>query len=185
MGSHSLLQGIFSIQGLNHTAGRFFSSCTTRKAWSSANVKAAVMPSPSSASSCSTGLYFNIIRFWLYFNSPSLPPGVPSWKPGCVHAKPLQSCPTVFDPMDYIAHQVPLSMGFSRQEYWSKLPFPTMGDLPDPGIKPVSLMSPALAGGFFTTSATWEATKTRLALLYHPPPGSPDPGPCTSHSPGS
>ena len=48
-------------------------------------------------------------------------------------------------------------MGFSRQEYWSGLPCPPRGDLPDPGIKPVSLMSPALAGGFFTTSATWEA----------------------------
>ena len=47
-------------------------------------------------------------------------------------------------------------MGFSRQEYWSDLPFPTPGDLPDPGIKPTSLMSPALAGGLFTTSATWE-----------------------------
>ena len=48
-------------------------------------------------------------------------------------------------------------MGFSRQEYWSGLPFPSPGDLPDPGIKPASLMSPVLAGGFFTTSATWEA----------------------------
>ena len=43
-------------------------------------------------------------------------------------------------------------MGFSRQEYWSGLPFPTPGDLPDPGIEPVSLLSPALAGGFFTTA---------------------------------
>ena len=42
-------------------------------------------------------------------------------------------------------------MGFSRQEYWSGLPFPSSGDLPDPGIKPASLESPALAGGFFTT----------------------------------
>ena len=57
-----------------------------------------------------------------------------------------------------IACQAPLSMGFSRQEYWSKLPFPPPGDLPDPGTEPMSLMSPALAGGFFTTSATWEAT---------------------------
>ena len=48
-------------------------------------------------------------------------------------------------------------MGFSRQEYWIGLLCPALGDLPDPGIKPVSLMSPALAGGFFTTSATWEA----------------------------
>ena len=43
-----------------------------------------------------------------------------------------------------------LSMGFSRQVYWSGLPFPTPGDLPNPGIEPTSLMSPALAGGFFT-----------------------------------
>ena len=48
-------------------------------------------------------------------------------------------------------------MGFSRQEYWSGLPFPSPGDLPDPGIKPESLRSPALTGGFFTTSITWEA----------------------------
>ena len=40
--------------------------------------------------------------------------------------------------------------GFSREEYWNGLPFPPPGDLPDPGIEPVSLMSPALAGGFFT-----------------------------------
>ena len=56
------------------------------------------------------------------------------------------------------ARQAPLSMGFSRQEDWSALPcLPPPGDLPNPGIEPVSLMSPALAGGFFTTSNTWEA----------------------------
>ena len=49
------------------------------------------------------------------------------------------------------ARQAPLSMGFSRQECWSGLPCPPPGDLPNPGIKPVSLSSPALAGGFFTT----------------------------------
>ena len=43
-------------------------------------------------------------------------------------------------------HQAPLSMGFSRQEYWSGLPFPPPGDIPDPGIKPVSFASPVLAG---------------------------------------
>ena len=48
-------------------------------------------------------------------------------------------------------------MEFSRQEYWSELSFPTTGDLPDPGITPTSLTSPALAGRFFTTSTTWEA----------------------------
>ena len=56
-----------------------------------------------------------------------------------------------------VAHQVPLSMGFSRQEYWSRLPFPPSGDLPDLGIEPESLTNPALAGRSFTTSATWEA----------------------------
>ena len=55
------------------------------------------------------------------------------------------------------APQGPLSMGFSRQEYWRRLPCPSPGDLPNSGIKPTSLLSLALAGGFFTTSTTWEA----------------------------
>ena len=58
-----------------------------------------------------------------------------------------------------VGYQAPLSMKFSRQEYWSGLLRPPPGDLPDPGIEPVSLISPVLAGGFFTTSATWEAHK--------------------------
>ena len=56
-----------------------------------------------------------------------------------------------------VAYQAPLSMGFSKQEHWSGLPCPSPGDLPDPGIKPESLLPPTLAGRFFTTSATWEA----------------------------
>ena len=56
-----------------------------------------------------------------------------------------------------VALQAPLSMRFSRQEYWSGLPFPPPGDLLTPGIEPVSLKPPALAVGFFTTSATLEA----------------------------
>ena len=59
-------------------------------------------------------------------------------------------------------------MGFSRQEYWGGLPCPPPGDLPDPGIKPESLMSPALAGGFFTTSATWKPGLL-LGLDYYKP----------------
>ncbi|ELR60842.1 hypothetical protein M91_04482, partial [Bos mutus] len=51
-------------------------------------------------------------------------------------------------------HQAPLSIGFSRQEYWSGLPCPPPEDLPHPGIKPMSLISLALVGRFFTTSAT-------------------------------
>ena len=53
-----------------------------------------------------------------------------------------------------VACQAPLSVGFCRQEYWSGLTFPPPGDLPNPGIKPASLISPALAGGFFTPSAS-------------------------------
>ena len=50
-----------------------------------------------------------------------------------------------------VAHQAPLSMDFTRQEYGSGLPFPSPGDLPGPGIKPIAVVSPALAGRFFTT----------------------------------
>ena len=73
-----------------------------------------------------------------------------------MHAKSLQSCPTLCKLMD-VACQAALYMGFSRQEYWSGLPWPPPEDLPDPGIEPKSLTSPALAGRFFTTSNTWEA----------------------------
>ena len=58
-----------------------------------------------------------------------------------------------------VAHQIPLSMGFSRQEYWSELPFPPPRDLPEPGIKPVSLATPALEGGFFTTEPPGKPSK--------------------------
>ena len=54
------------------------------------------------------------------------------------------------------AHQAPLPMGFSRQEYWNGLPFPSPGDIPNPGIEAVSLISPVLAEVFFTTSTTWK-----------------------------
>ena len=53
-----------------------------------------------------------------------------------------------------VAHQAPLFIGFPMQGYWSGLPFPSPGNIPDPGIDPVSLKSLALAGGFFTTSIT-------------------------------
>ena len=67
-----------------------------------------------------------------------------------------------------IARQASLSMGFSRQEYWRGLPFPPPGTLLDPGIEPVSLMSPALVGWFLTTSVTWEAQTKHEALLNMP-----------------
>ena len=74
------------------------------------------------------------------------------------------SCVRLFEILWTTAHQAPLSMGFSMQEYWSGLPCPPTGDLPDPRIEPSSFMSPALAGGFFTTSATWEALHFNLII---------------------
>ena len=61
------------------------------------------------------------------------------------------NCVRLFVMLWTVASQAPLSMGFSRQECWSGLLFPSLGDLPDPGIKPMSRVPPALAGGFFTT----------------------------------
>ena len=61
--------------------------------------------------------------------------------------------------------QVPLSMQFSRQEHWSGLPFPLPGDLSNLRIEPTSLMSPTLAGGFFTNCTTWEVLK---CIFNHP-----------------
>ena len=68
------------------------------------------------------------------------------------------SCVQLFAAPWTVAHQASWSMEFPRQEYANGEKFPTV-DLSDPGIKPMSLSSPALAGGFFTTSATWEAPK--------------------------
>ena len=64
-----------------------------------------------------------------------------------------------------VSRQAPLSMSFSRQEYWSGLPYPPPGDLPNPGFKCTSLISPALAGWFFTTSATGKPTYDYLLFF--------------------
>ena len=77
----------------------------------------------------------------------------------CMHAKSLQLCPTLFDSMN-CSQQAFLSMRFPRQEYWSGLPCPPPGELPDPGIEPTSLMSPALAGEFFTSHAEFKSQKS-------------------------
>ena len=84
----------------------------------------------------------------------------------CMHAlcaKLLQLC--LFVTLWTIAHRAPLSMGFSREEYWSGLPCPPPRDLPNPGIEPTSLVSLALAGKFFTTSTNWEAVLKLYMLL--------------------
>ena len=68
-----------------------------------------------------------------------------------------------------VVHQAPLSMGFSRQEYWSGLPCPSPGYLPNPGVEPASFMSPALAGGFFTTSTSLGSPLIYQILEYSVP----------------
>ena len=98
---------------------------------------------------------------------PSSP--VLKWPSVCMRSKSLQSCPTFCNLVEcrllcLQSPWTPLSMGFSRQEYWSGLPCLPPGDLPNPGIEPMSLMSPALAGRFFTTSATWEAHNTPVSV---------------------
>ena len=81
-------------------------------------------------------------------------------------SKSLQLCLTLCDPIT-AAHQAPFSKGFSRQECWSRLPCPSPGDLPDPGIEPTSLMSPSLTGRFFNTSATWETPTVTWNLVLN------------------
>ena len=76
----------------------------------------------------------------------------------CVHD---QSYLTLYP----IAHQAPLSMEVSRQEYWSGLPFPSPGDFPNPGIEVMSLASPALAG-FFTTEPPGKSTYTCSSSIF-------------------
>ena len=81
----------------------------------------------------------------------SLPPFRQQWGYTCGFSH-AQLCVTPWT----VALQAPLSVGFSGQEHWSGFPCPPPGHLPDPGVQPASLRSPALAGGFFTTSTTWE-----------------------------
>ena len=75
-----------------------------------------------------------------------------------------------------VAYQAPLSMGFPRQEYWSWLPFPSPGDLPDPGIEPTS----ALAGGFFGGSVVKNPPAEQEAWVQSPEERNPSPLQCSS-----
>jgi len=77
----------------------------------------------------------------------------------------IQSCPTLCDPWT-VAHQAPLSMGFSMQEFWSGLPFPSPGDLPDPGIEP---RSPTLQADTLTSAPPGKPLNTRIQSLRKPP----------------
>ena len=84
----------------------------------------------------------------------------------CVCAKSLQSCLTLCDPMD-IAHQAPLSMGILQVRMLEWVAMPSSRGSSWPGVESPSLMSPVLAVGFFTTSATWEARMCRSVCLIH------------------
>ena len=85
----------------------------------------------------------------------------------CVRAESIQSRLTLCDPTD-CSPQAPLSMQFSRQVYWSGLQCPPPGDLSSPGIELASLMSPALAGRLFTTSATQTHTLLCMKQINNP-----------------
>ena len=87
-----------------------------------------------------------------------------TWLCACVCARSL-NCVRLFATPWIVACQAPLSMGFSRQESWSELPFHSPGDLPHPGIEPPSLLSPASAGRFFTTSTTGKPN-TKYKFLF-------------------
>ena len=80
-----------------------------------------------------------------------------------------------------LAHQAPLSVGFPRQKYWSRLPFPTPGDLLDPGIQPASLVSPALAGRYFTTQFSSVSSGAQLSLTLCNPMNHSMPGLLVHH----
>ena len=79
------------------------------------------------------------------------------------------SCVQLFATLWMVARQAPLSMGFSRQEFWNRLPCPTPGDLPDSGIEPASLTSPELTGALFPTSATWTLITYQDSVRYFDP----------------
>ena len=88
----------------------------------------------------------------------------------CVCVPPHFTCVWLCTTPWAVAHQASLFMGFSRQEYWSGLPVPSPGDLTDPGVELASLVSPALADAFFTTSVSWEAQPCKCVNPYLPVP---------------
>ena len=83
----------------------------------------------------------------------------------CVCVLLIQLCLILCDPMDHSPPDSSMSMTFPKQEHWSGLPCPPPGNLPDPGIKFESLLSPALAGSSFTTSTTREAQNQYSVLI--------------------
>ena len=85
---------------------------------------------------------------------------------GFISSVQLLSHVQLFATLWTVAHQAPLSLEFSRQEYHGGLPFPSPGDCPDPGIELLSLTSPALAGGFFPLAPPGKASLAQHVLLF-------------------
>ena len=98
---------------------------------------------------------------WLCHSRPPRVEYYTFWRALCVQ---LLGHVQLFVTLQTVAQQAPPSMEFSKQEYWSGFPCPPPGDLPDPGIKPVSLTSAALGSGFFTNSATWEGITNSMDM---------------------
>ena len=89
------------------------------------------------------------------------------WVCVCVYVLSYLIRVRLFATLWTVADQASLSMRFSRQEYWSGLPCPPPGDLPDPGIEATSFMYSVPAGGFFTISTTWEAPDRWYMIIHH------------------
>ena len=93
---------------------------------------------------------------------------MPYYNDGCislyVHAKLLQPCLALCNAMDCIAFQVPLAMGFSRQEYWSELPCPPPEDLPNPGVEP---RSPTLEVNSLLSEPPGKPIETVVASIFY------------------
>ena len=125
-------------------------------------------------------LLVNFTRLWSYLWQCLLKEHM--WSPVCVC---MHSVMSNFATPWSVTRQAPLSMEFSRQDYWSGLPFPPPGDLPKPEVKPASLASPALAGELFISCTTWEVLGLKnlmwlptfahgvcSALSFLPPPST-------------
>ena len=118
-----------------------------------------------------------LIQVWSNLQMQSLQSGGQTNQITCmmwhmVMSEVAQSCSTRCDPYSCgtVARQAPPSMGFSRQEYWSGLPFPSPGDLPDQGIKP---NPPALAGRLFTTEPPGKPSRFMPPIIYTHSPREP------------
>ena len=185
VGSLSLLQGIFPTLGLNpglpHCEWILYQLShkgssrilewvaypfSSRSSWPRASkpgppaLQVDSLPTELSGSPNFEGKGKEVTRYRVFLHSKNLQPCL---RTRLIYLKGLYACMLshfnhiqLFVTLWTRAYQASLSTGFFRQEYWSGLPCPAPGDLPDPGMEPASLTSPSLAGRFFTTSAAWE-----------------------------